>query len=195
MIDPSNITNFDRTDAELEEFALFAAAVAGKTAKIQAEKLDDFLSKIEKDYSNGDGPFGLVQKTVFDSTLENRMRSVKLGKYSLLVPCYRAMSLVDRSGEHWLRSVDVETLKKYPGIGNKTARFFVMHSREDTEVATLDTHVLSWMDENLDVNVHERAPRSDREYERLEHHFLQECERRGRHPAHLDLEIWNSKSK
>jgi len=106
------------------------------------------------------------------------------------------MSLVSReTEEHWLRTVPVETLKKYPGIGDKTARFFVMHSREDTEVATLDTHVLSWMDENLDVDVHPDGPRSTREYERLEHHFLNEAERRGRHPAHLDLEIWNSKSQ
>ena len=194
MIDPSNITNFNRTDAELEEFALFAPAVAGKTAKIQADKLDELLDRFEVDYGEH-SPFDLVLKAASDATLENHMRAVKLGKYSTLVPCYRAMALVDRSGKHWLRTVDVETLKRYPGIGNKTARFFVMHSREDADVATLDTHVLSWMDENLDVNVHERAPRSDREYERLEHHFLQECENRGRHPAHLDLEIWNSKSK
>lgn len=194
MIDPSNITNFNRTDAELEEFALFAPAVAGKTAKIQALKLDNLLSNLRAKYGEGSS-FDVVKRAVADDSLEKEMRVVKLGKYSTLVPCYRAMSLVDRSGKHWLRTVDVETLKKYPGIGNKTARFFVMHSREDTEVATLDTHVLSWMDENLDVNVHERAPRSDQEYERLEHRFLQECERRGRHPAHLDLEIWNSKSK
>lgn len=194
MIDPSNITDFDRTDEELEEFALFAPAVAGKTADIQARKLNELLTNLEEQYGDH-GPFDLILKAASDATLEDFMRGVKLGKYSLLVPCYKAMSLVNTDGEHWLRSVPVATLKKYPGIGNKTARFFVMHSRENAEVATLDTHILSWMDENLDVNVHEQAPRSDEEYKRLEHHFLQECERRERHPAHLDLEIWNSKSQ
>jgi hypothetical protein len=196
MIDPSNITKFDRTDEELEEFALFAPAVAGKTAKIQALKLDNLLSNLRAKYGEG-SPFDVVKRAAADDSLEKEMRVVKLGKYSTLVPCYKGMSLVNRKDgdEHWLRKVPVETLKKYPGIGNKTARFFVMHSRKDAEVATLDTHVLSWMDENLEVNVHERAPRSDQEYERLEHHFLQECEKRGRHPARLDLKIWNSKSK
>jgi len=195
VIDPTNITNFNRTDAELEEFALFAPAVAGKSAKVQAETLDELLTNLEEMYGEHT-PFDLVLKAATDATLEDYMRDVKLGKYSLLVPCYRAMTLVSRSdSEHWLRSVSVETLKKYPGIGDKTARFFVMHSRKDANVATLDTHVLSWMDENLDVNVHSNAPRSTREYKWLEHHFLNEADRRDRHPAHLDLEIWNSKSQ
>jgi len=130
VIDPTNITNFNRTDAELEEFALFAPAVAGKSAKVQAEKLDELLTNLEEMYGEHT-PFDLVLKAVTDATLEDYMRDVKLGKYSLLVPCYRAMTLVNRSdSEHWLRSVSVEPLKKYPGIGNKTARFFVMHSRE-----------------------------------------------------------------
>lgn len=190
MIDPSNITNFNRTDEELEEFALFCPCVAGKTAKIQAGKLNDFLENLEKRYGEG-SPFDLVLKAAEDEILEDEMREVKIGKYSTLVPCFRALALNDVDN---LRSIGVETLKQYPGIGDKTARFFIMHSREDTEVATLDTHVLSWMDENLDVTVHPNAPRSTREYKRLEHHFLKEAERRGRHPAHLDLEIWNEHS-
>ena len=44
-IDPYNITNFQRSDAELELFLLFCIVVAGKTAYIQSEKLDLFLGK------------------------------------------------------------------------------------------------------------------------------------------------------
>lgn len=192
MIDPSNITDFNRSQAELEEFALFAPAVAGKTADIQSRKLDDLLKNLEAQYGE-DMPFELVLAAAAENKLEDYMRGVKLGKYSLLVPCYRAMSLVDT--EDWLRTTSVEGFKRFPGWGDKTARFFVMHTRENAEVATLDTHILSWMEENLDVRVHPRAPRSTEEYERLEHRFLKECERRDRHPAHMDLEIWNSKSK
>lgn len=191
MVDPSNITNFDRSDEELEEFALFCPAVAGKTAKIQAKKLNDLLGNLADEHGEG-SPLDLILDVAGDGRLEKHMRTVKLGKYSTLVPCYKALALNDPDK---LRDVSVETLKRYPGIGDKTARFFIMHSREDVEVATLDTHVLSWMDENLDVTVHPDAPRSTREYKRLEHHFLKEAERRGRHPAHLDLEIWNSKSQ
>ena len=190
MIDPSNITNFDRTDEELEEFALFCPCVAGKRAKIQAEKLDQLLSNLEERFGRG-SPFDLVRRAAAGNILKGEMQEAKLGKYSTLVPCFTALSMNETEN---LREASVEILKTYPGIGDKTARFFIMHSREDAEIATLDTHVLSWMDENLDVNVHPSAPRSTREYKKLEHHFLKEAERRGRHPAHLDLEIWNQRS-
>jgi len=192
MIDPSNITNFNRTDEELEEFALFCPSVAGKRAEVQAEKLDQLFSGLEDRFGQELSPFELVRRAATESTLEEKMREVKLGKYSTLVPCFTALSMNETEN---LRNASVEALKHYPGIGNKTARFFIMHSREDAEVATLDTHVLSWMGENLDVEVHPNAPRSTREYERLEYHFLKEAERRGRHPARLDLEIWNQRSK
>jgi len=193
MIDPSKITNFDRTDEELEEFALFCPCVAGKRAEVQAEKLDQLLSNLEERFGRGqDSPFDFVRKAASESVLEEEMREVKIGKYSTLVPCFKAFSLNETEN---LRDVSVETLKHYPGIGDKTARFFIMHSREDAEVATLDTHVLSWMNENLGVTIHSNAPRSTREYKKLEHHFLKEADRRGRHPAHLDLEIWNQRSK
>jgi len=53
MIDPSNITNFDRTDGELEEFALFAPAVAGKTADVQASKVNELLQRLEMELGEG----------------------------------------------------------------------------------------------------------------------------------------------
>ena len=42
-IDPYNITKYDRTEEELQLFLLFCIVVAGKTAYIQAEKLEQFL--------------------------------------------------------------------------------------------------------------------------------------------------------
>ena len=45
MINPYQITNYDRSSSELEEFLLFCIVVAGKTAYIQAQKLEDFLLK------------------------------------------------------------------------------------------------------------------------------------------------------
>jgi hypothetical protein len=41
-VDPYNITKYNRTEAELECFLLFCIVVAGKTAYIQARKLDEF---------------------------------------------------------------------------------------------------------------------------------------------------------
>ena len=47
-VDPYNITKYNRTEAELECFLLFCIVVAGKTAYIQAQKLDEFLTSINK---------------------------------------------------------------------------------------------------------------------------------------------------
>ena len=41
MIDPYKITNYNRTESQLQEFLLFCILVAGKTAYIQAKKLED----------------------------------------------------------------------------------------------------------------------------------------------------------
>jgi hypothetical protein len=48
LIDPYKITNYKRSKNELEEFLLFCIVVAGKTAYIQSQKLDEFLISINK---------------------------------------------------------------------------------------------------------------------------------------------------
>ena len=47
LIDPYKITNYKRSKNELEEFLLFCIVVAGKTAYIQAGKLEQFLNSIK----------------------------------------------------------------------------------------------------------------------------------------------------
>jgi len=43
MINPTTITNYNRTQSELEEFLMFSIMVAGKSAKQTAQKLNQFL--------------------------------------------------------------------------------------------------------------------------------------------------------
>ena len=54
-VDPYNITKYNRTKAELECFLLFCIVVAGKTAYIQAQKLDEFLKISEKNLLHSAG--------------------------------------------------------------------------------------------------------------------------------------------
>ena len=42
-IDPTQITKFDRTQAELEWFLLFCISTAGKNATVTAKKINDRL--------------------------------------------------------------------------------------------------------------------------------------------------------
>lgn len=191
MIDPSDITNFDRTDEELQEFALFAPSVAGKTAKIQSQKLDDLLENLNDEYG-GVSPYDNVRAGAGGGNLESHMREVKLGKYSILEPCFVTLAML---GTRFLRECSVEDMKHVPGVGDKTARFFIMHTRPNANVATLDTHVLKWMEKELGIETPDGTPSNTNLYEKLERKFLRAADRRNRHPAHLDLEIWNEFSK
>ncbi len=133
MIDPSNVTNPARTEPELEEFLLFCVVVAGKNADQQARKLDRFLGPRK--------PFAYIRASDREGTLDARLREVRLGKYSLLARSFRELA---RSGAD-LRRCGWEDLTRFPGIGIKTAKFFVLHSRRGEMHGVLDTHVLGWM--------------------------------------------------
>ena len=136
MIDPCNVTNSARSAEELEEFLLFCVVVAGKNADQQAGKLERFLG--------GRSPFAFIRRSDSEGRLEERLRRVRLGKYTLLVRSFRqiAGSGID------LRTCTWEELTRFPGIGLKTAKFFVLHTRKGEMHGVLDTHVLGWMREH-----------------------------------------------
>jgi hypothetical protein len=146
MIDPSDVTNPARTPAELEEFLLFCVVVAGKNADQQALKLERFLG--------GRRPFAYLRAIDRDGSLEARLRDVRLGKYALLCRSFRELS---RSGAD-LGACAWEHLTRFPGIGIKTAKFFVLHSRPNQMHGVLDTHVLSWMRDHWEPEGPRRLP-------------------------------------
>lgn len=135
MIDPNHVTNTARTREQLEEFLLFCVVVAGKNADQQAAKLERFLG--------GRAPFDYIRSCDRRGLLEARLREVRMGKYSLLQRSFRALvsSGIDLGTCPW------EALTAFPGIGIKTAKFFVLHSRPAQLLGVLDTHVLAWMGE------------------------------------------------
>lgn len=136
MIDPSDVTRTARTPAELEEFLLFCVVVAGKNADQQAAKLERFLG--------GRRPFAFLRACARDGSLGARLRQVRLGKYALLDRSFTALC---GSGAD-LRTCGWRELTAFPGIGIKTAKFFVLHSRPGEMHGVLDTHVLAWMREH-----------------------------------------------
>jgi endonuclease III len=134
MIDPTRITNFERTDNELQAFALFALLVAGKNSDVTARKLAELASKV--DASNGVlSALGNMDET----DLHNFLVANKVGQYGRIVPAIRRLSRLN------LRQCTLDELMSIPGIGPKTARFFLLHSRRHVNVAVLDVHVLRWM--------------------------------------------------
>ena len=186
MIDPTKITNYNRTEAELEEFLMFAILVAGKTAKTQAQKLENFL----RPYTRvGTTPFEGLQHLIDIGALVTQMRFGRLGQYTRIAEAFRG--ILQFKGK--LKTVSVEELESIKGIGSKTARFFILHSRKDARHAVLDVHILKWLREQ-GYSAPKQTP-TKKKYAVLEAIFLTEAWKHEMTPADLDLMIWKSFSQ
>lgn len=51
MVDPFDITKYNRTQAELEELLLFCISVAGKNARVTSHNLERFLNDASQEFS------------------------------------------------------------------------------------------------------------------------------------------------
>lgn len=184
MIVPEKITNYNRTEEELEEFLMFAILVAGKGAKQQARKLYEFLTHCM--YEQIGKPFKHIEYLDKLNWLEIQMKQFKLGQYKRIGHAFR--EILKFKGK--LKNVSVEELESIKGIGSKTARFFVLHSRPKVRHAVLDTHILKWMG-SLGVNVPKATPPKNK-YKKLEEKFLALADERKMSVADLDLHIWKT---
>lgn len=183
LIDPHNITNYNRSKRELQTFWLFCVLVAGKNSVIQARKLNDFLS--EAPYNQL--PLVYIDNLLGSHNLHEKMVEHKLGQYGRLYKCFEdSMQYSDL-----LDVVGVGDLESIYGVGPKTARFFLLHTRKDQQHAVLDTHILRWMGKQFDVRLPKATPQG-KLYQRIERMFLNYCREQNLSPAELDLRIWSS---
>lgn len=180
MIDPSDVIKYDRTDAELEEFWLFCCVVAGKTSTTQARLLDAFLRKLP-----GKAPFEKIRLAVENSTLKQALIDSRLGQYNRLTKCFEESLYVD------LRRDPLNIFELVHGVGPKTARMFLMHSRRNQKYAALDTHILKYLRQK-GFEAPATTPPSGERYRNLERTFIQEARKARMTPAAYDLHIWNS---
>ena len=187
MISPTNITNHNRSQSELEEFLLFCIMVAGKSAKQTALKLNQFLNFTrDKDMS----PFDYINDLKENDSLDVAVKICKLGQYKRLSRAFG--EIVKFQGR--LHEVSVEDLESINGIGPKTARFFLLHSRPDQRLAVLDTHLLAHMREDLGMDVPKSTPNKNK-YKVLEEKLLKVIDESGKTFAEYDLDVWKSRSQ
>jgi endonuclease III len=183
MIDPMNVTDFDRSDAELEEFFLFAVLVANKNSDRMARALDFLLRQGEP----GDSPFDTIRRMVLDGSMPLRLIQAKTGEYGRRL---KTLTEVATGMVPNLRNAEPEDLEQIHGVGLKTARFFLMHSRRNSQYAAIDTHILKYMREFYGHKVPNRTPTNREEYRELEEWFVLQCAIEGVTPAAKDLEVW-----
>jgi hypothetical protein len=186
--DPSDVIIHGRTDAELEEFLLFAIVVAGKTAATQVKALHKFLNQVNLiAWKNPDSPFERIRVMIQAGKLDACLRGARLGQYKRLEACFT--TLVNAGID--LRACGPEELEAIPGIGRKTSRFFIMDSREGSRFAALDTHLLKFLRDYVKAErVPKSTPTNPKEYARLEKAYLDYADSKGLDPSQLDLHVW-----
>jgi len=180
MIDPSDVINYARTPSELQEWWLFSIVVAGKTAVTQARLLDVFLKALP-----GRTPFGKLRRAEEEGKLYQALIDSRLGQYNRIHRAFVESLHLD------LRNDPLERLEQVHGVGPKTARMFLMHSRKDQQYAALDTHILKFLrsrGHDAPLNTPSPGPK----YRALEEAFLGHAKKAGMTPAAFDLSIWNS---
>lgn len=180
MIDPTKITKFDCTDYELQEVLLFWVCAAGKNAKNAARGLEAVLQLLIT--SRWKTPFEAIRSAV---DLPEILRLNGIGCFNHKAKTFSQLA----NSKLNLRTCTVADLEKIHGIGPKTARCFLIHSRKDAKCAGLDTHILHYM-RDLGYDVPKTTPTGKR-YLKIENEFLKLVDRSGLSIAELDLLIWN----
>ena len=181
LVDPDNITRFGMSKSELELFLLFWVCAAGKKAKTAAANLARMLKR-GCEIFGVNGPFDII--SAFGEDLPLTMREFGIGCYN-----NKSRTMLELAARGFdLSSCSVSDLESVKGIGPKTARCFLIHSRRNVRHAGLDTHCLKYMRDN-GVDVPKSTP-SGKKYLELERIFLHMADRSGKTLAEFDLEIW-----
>lgn len=158
---------------------IYAMVVAGKTAAFANEKIELLRRRLPPGL-----PFCSIEE---HPDLRGLLKAVGTGNYSKLSRGLRELAASD---------LDLETctpadLQKIHGIGPKTARFFILWTRDEAPYAALDVHVLRWL-RGRGYNAPTSTPQSERAYRKLEQAFLTEASGMGLTPRALDLQIWEA---
>jgi len=150
MVDSVNITNFNLNRNQLEEHLLFWVCSIGKNSRTAAHCLDLFISLMRKWFrmkgmTPPRSPFTMIKKK---NELHTNNKWIAAGMKICGIGCYGMKSktfLALAYGDLNLKTCSVEDLEAVLGIGPKTARCFLIHSRPEQKYAGLDTHILKFM--------------------------------------------------
>lgn len=204
MINPINITDYGRSDYQLEEFLLFCIMVAGKRADTTSRALDDFLRWIKPSDQHQMTPFTIIKNFRHegdrDSAPAIRALDGALRAYNKLHPGSGIGQYGRMARAFWeaanlpydLREVELKDLMRVHGIGPKTARLFLLHTRQNQRLAVLDVHVLRYIKGRLgeDAWVPSTTPSNPNHYAELEQFVLRFADEAGMTPAQFDLWVW-----
>lgn len=186
-MDPENNTDYGLSDWELQERILFWVCAAGKNGRVAARSLGNFLRSIDTDIL---GPMAAIYRASLVEDIPQLMKYSGIGNYTSKSKTFLDLSYLILTEQLDLRTCTTEELEQIHGIGLKTSRCFILHSRPNAKYAGLDTHILKYLRSKGIENVPRSTP-GKKEYLRLEKEFLKIAEEKNMNPADLDLKIWN----
>lgn len=206
MIDPDHITNYNLSKKELQYHSIFWLLVAGKTARVIAPRMKLVFEELEylwaRDHSKRllftlnvnlghypPYPFQLI-KNLCKRRNDSEWLARILKKNG--IGCYKnkAKGMIELANSNLdLRKCSPDDLEKIHGIGMKTSRCFILHSRKNAQYSGLDTHLLRLM-RDLGYDVPESTPSTKKKYLEIEQMFLDMANKTNKTPAELDLIIW-----
>lgn len=182
MIIPTQITNFNRTNRELQIFWMFCIFVAGRNSDFAASKVSQIMAKIPENKL----PFDEIAQI----DIRNMLVANKVGQYN------RIAKALEQSFKLNLTTATLDDLLNIFGVGPKTARFFLLHTRKNCECAVLDTHILKWMRLKGFHMVPDTTPQKAEDYKYWERIFISRA--KACYPnlsiAEADLLIWSQMS-
>ena len=174
---------------EKEYFLIFSVIVAGRNAKMAVEKTWRLL-----EFTWGEEtPFDLIKHYIDHKTLVQKLKSLKIGQYTRIEKALRDIINLN------VETCTLDDLLACHGVGNKTARFFLLNTRKNAEYAVLDTHVLKWLNSLFGnwMSVPKSTPTSGSRYALWEYKAIQAMKKEypERTLAQADFEIWKTFAK
>tara|TARA_Y100001937_G_scaffold11605_1_gene14397 strand:+ start:120 stop:704 length:585 start_codon:yes stop_codon:yes gene_type:complete len=188
MIDPKKVTNYNRTQWQLQEFLLYCICVAGKKSEIETRKLDLFLEGAREQNLY---PFDYIRQLRARSELMKELNKCKIAPYKQRYNSFE--DCADFMPDD-LIGITIEELQMVRGISTKTSRFFLTHSDKDFNEPVLDTHILRYLTDVGYKNVPKSTPQNPKIYEKFANLFKRLANFEGMSVADFDLKIWKQYS-
>lgn len=196
MNSPLEITNYNRTASELEEFWIFCLFVQGRNSDFGFECMRRVVNSLGRQKlgtpDSSKTPFDCIRHEMeWNSNYIHNLLVVNgVGQYT------RFARALEESLQLDLRTATLKELLSIHGIGPKTARFFLVHSRGGEDYAVLDVHILRWL-RQFYPNAPQQTPSTETIYRLWEERYFHMRKQNFSHmkdAAQIDLLIWSSMS-
>ncbi len=190
-VDPDNITHYDLSEAQLQAQLVWWLCAAGHNGRTTAKALDRFWAHLYRPFDPENPPLAFTVLDAYDTNeLARELKRAGIGGYAVKS---RGLTQLGCSGID-LKTCTADELETFAGIGPKTARCFLLHTRPDARYAGLDTHVLHFL-RDLGYDTPRSTPSNPKTYAKWEKVFLNLVDLTDRTPAQIDLLIWRVYSK